>query len=496
MKKEIKAGDLVWHVNPSKGSLRPAILVQHAPGPGNKTVINVFENGKKESEEEVPYDELAIWTMEPSSIEFSNKKIHEAAIAAVKKSNKKKNNALMNLFVKLEHCQVSSTTPRQIVEENDEEYLVEKVIEKRLTAKGKIEYLIKWEGYDEEDNTWEPKENLRCEDLIQEYEATSQDIYDPNVQAKIDKSKKDFMNSLDSDEDENNKGNDYAANSDQENSGEKGKENNPKMAKKWKPLVGKGGKGRKSLAEQEKLSEIEIIRQRNIDQRTEMIKAMKAAALAANPPKAKKPRVYKHNPNIRRKRPKREYETRSKAQKLELPGEEEKDDESSDEEGYTIISGARHRRSQPSQWVFDPNVDIVMPEDVTDEMLDSVVEFNVSQKIYNQGPKGSTCHQCRQKTIDQKTICRSGQCQGGRGVFCGVCLKNRYGMNIREALKDPEWWCPPCLDICNCSICRNRIGKGATGPLTWLAQEKGFPSVRHYLDSLVKKKETNACYDE
>ena len=68
-------------------------------------------------------------------------------------------------------------------------------------------------------------------------------------------------------------------------------------------------------------------------------------------------------------------------------------------------------------------------------------------------------------------------------------------MNIREALNDPEWWCPPCLDICNCSICRKRIGKGATGPLTWLAQEKGFPSVRHYLDSLVKKKGTDA-YDE
>ena len=96
------------------------------------------------------------------------------------------------------------------------------------------------------------------------------------------------------------------------------------MAKKWKPLVGKGGKGRKPLAEkvfqkQEKLSEIELIRQRNIDQRTEMLKAMKAAALAANPPKAKKPRTYKHNPEMRRKQPKREYGTRSKAPKLELP---------------------------------------------------------------------------------------------------------------------------------------------------------------------------------
>ena len=123
MKKEIKAGDLVWHVNPSEGSLRPAILVRHAPGQGNKTVINVFENGKKESEEKVPYDELAIWTMEPSSIEFGNKKIHMAAKAAVKKSNKKKNNTLMNLIVKLEQCQVSSTTPSQIVDEDDEEII-------------------------------------------------------------------------------------------------------------------------------------------------------------------------------------------------------------------------------------------------------------------------------------------------------------------------------------------------------------------------------------
>ena len=93
---------------------------------------------------------------------------------------------------------------------------MEKVIEKRITTKGKIEYLIKWEGYDENENTWEPKENLGCEDLIQEYETAaeiSEDIYDTNVQTKIDKSKKDFINSLDSDEDEDedDEGSDYAA---------------------------------------------------------------------------------------------------------------------------------------------------------------------------------------------------------------------------------------------------------------------------------------------
>ena len=112
--KKIKAGDLVWHVSSSTGSLRPAILVRHAPGRGNKSVINVFENGKNEFEEKVPYNEIAIWTMEPSSIVFENKKILVAANAAVKKSEKKSinKNALMNLIVKLEKCQVSNPTLR------------------------------------------------------------------------------------------------------------------------------------------------------------------------------------------------------------------------------------------------------------------------------------------------------------------------------------------------------------------------------------------------
>ena len=112
--KEIKAGDLIWHVSPSTGFLRPAILVRHALGRGKNIVIKVFENGKKESEEKVPYDEIAIWTMEPSSIVFENKKILVAANAAVKKSEKKSinKNALMNIIVKLEKCQVSNPTLR------------------------------------------------------------------------------------------------------------------------------------------------------------------------------------------------------------------------------------------------------------------------------------------------------------------------------------------------------------------------------------------------
>ncbi|KAG5680615.1 hypothetical protein PVAND_010109 [Polypedilum vanderplanki] len=51
-----------------------------------------------------------------------------------------------------------------------ETYEVESIVNKRTTDDGKIEYFLKWRNYSDDDNTWEPIENLNCPDLIEDYE--------------------------------------------------------------------------------------------------------------------------------------------------------------------------------------------------------------------------------------------------------------------------------------------------------------------------------------
>ncbi|XP_076095050.1 uncharacterized protein LOC143065391 isoform X2 [Mytilus galloprovincialis] len=129
-------------------------------------------------------------------------------------------------------------------------------------------------------------------------------------------------------------------------------------------------------------------------------------------------------------------------------------------------------------------------DEITDEDLSRVALF-VSDKRYDSF-YGTTCHQCRQKTDDMKTICRKGHCYGVRGQFCGPCLRNRYGEDAQGALKDPDWICPPCRGICNCSFCRKRAGKACTGILVHLARESGFSDVNAYLQN----RKTNAVQYE
>ncbi|KAG6505552.1 hypothetical protein ZIOFF_037912 [Zingiber officinale] len=92
---------------------------------------------------------------------------------------------------------------------------------------------------------------------------------------------------------------------------------------------------------------------------------------------------------------------------------------------------------------------------------------------------GKTCHQCRQKTLAHHTHC--SKCQLLQGQFCGNCLFTRYGENILETSKNPNWICPVCRGICNCSLCRIKKGLTPTGILYKKVVNLGYKSVAHYL---------------
>lgn len=55
---------------------------------------------------------------------------------------------------------------------SDPLYEVQAVVGKRHnTTKNRIEYLIKWKGWEDKHNTWEPLHHLNCDALIDRYEA-------------------------------------------------------------------------------------------------------------------------------------------------------------------------------------------------------------------------------------------------------------------------------------------------------------------------------------
>ena len=52
--------------------------------------------------------------------------------------------------------------------EEEKEFIIEKLLEKRFIRRN-TQYLVKWKGYGNEDNTWEPKSNLPPK-IINSYE--------------------------------------------------------------------------------------------------------------------------------------------------------------------------------------------------------------------------------------------------------------------------------------------------------------------------------------
>jgi len=60
--------------------------------------------------------------------------------------------------------------PKPVIIEGEEEFKVEKILNKRL-VRGKEKFLVRWKGYMAEEDTWENRENLKnAKELVEEFE--------------------------------------------------------------------------------------------------------------------------------------------------------------------------------------------------------------------------------------------------------------------------------------------------------------------------------------
>ena len=61
------------------------------------------------------------------------------------------------------------TPPKLVIIEGEEEFEVEKILNKRIVRE-KEKFLVQWKGYTAEGDTWESRENLKnAKELVKEF---------------------------------------------------------------------------------------------------------------------------------------------------------------------------------------------------------------------------------------------------------------------------------------------------------------------------------------
>ena len=62
----------------------------------------------------------------------------------------------------------------QLIDESEDIYEVERIVQERLGASGAPEYRVKWKNWADKYNTWEPWENLDgAEELLENFKRNS-----------------------------------------------------------------------------------------------------------------------------------------------------------------------------------------------------------------------------------------------------------------------------------------------------------------------------------
>ena len=79
------------------------------------------------------------------------------------------------------------------------EYEVERILDSRCVGRGRrLEYLVRWKGYSEADDSWEPRQNIHAPDLLRQFHATYPSAIRVSYINPLDFSEDDASTSLDS----------------------------------------------------------------------------------------------------------------------------------------------------------------------------------------------------------------------------------------------------------------------------------------------------------
>jgi len=82
--------------------------------------------------------------------------------------------------------------PKLLIIEGQEEFKVEKIINKRM-IRGKEKFLVRWKGYMAEEDTWENRENLEnAKELVEEFERKYREKVKELRQQELGEEKKKF----------------------------------------------------------------------------------------------------------------------------------------------------------------------------------------------------------------------------------------------------------------------------------------------------------------
>ena len=88
------------------------------------------------------------------------------------------------------------TPPKPVIIEREEEFKVEKILNKRM-VRGKDKFLVRWKGYTAEEDTWENRENLgNTKELVEEFEREYGEEAEELRQQELKEEEKEFCREL------------------------------------------------------------------------------------------------------------------------------------------------------------------------------------------------------------------------------------------------------------------------------------------------------------